>query len=205
MLGTRSAITVCAMATMAMNALEQRAHRRVLIGGVLRAVLTAVLLVTLYYVAPMNEPLGWSAGIRLVVCLFVLAGALTWQIRSILRSRYPAIRAGEVVAFSATLFLLVFASTYFLLSGRASGNFDQALTRTDALYFTISTFATVGFGDITATSEVARVIVMVQMVLDLLILGLGLRVVLGVVRIGRERLAAGTDAQVAGDQGDKRS
>jgi len=46
---------------------------------------------------------------------------------------------------------------------------------------------TVGFGDITATSQSARVFVMVQMVLDLVILGLGVRVYRGAVSVGRKR------------------
>ena len=35
----------------------------------------------------------------------------------------------------------------------------HTLTRTDALYFTITIFATVGFGDISATSQSARLLV----------------------------------------------
>jgi hypothetical protein len=50
----------------------------------------------------------------------------------------------------------------------------------------VTTFSTVGFGDITATSETARVVVTVQMVLDLLVLGLGIRVFIGAVKRARE-------------------
>ena len=38
------------------------------------------------------------------------------------------------------------------------------MTRFDALYFTVSTFATVGFGDITAISVAARFVTLVQMI-----------------------------------------
>ena len=61
------------------------------------------------------------------------------------------------------------------------------LTRTDSLYFTVTVFATVGFGDITATSQTARLIVTVQMILDLIVLGLGIRVFLGAVQRGRNK------------------
>ena len=68
------------------------------------------------------------------------------------------------------------------------GNFNvDSLTRTDSLYFTVTVFATVGFGDITATSQVARVAVIVQMLLDLLVLGLVVKVFLGAVEKGRGR------------------
>jgi voltage-gated potassium channel len=65
-------------------------------------------------------------------------------------------------------------------------NFNvDSLTRTDSLYFTVTVFATVGFGDITATSQGARMVVIAQMILDLLVLGLVVKVFVGAVEIGR--------------------
>ena len=84
-------------------------------------------------------------------------------------------------------YLVLFASTYFLMERASAANFTQPLTRTDALYFTVTVFATVGFGDITAKSETARVELIVQMIGDLALLGAGLRVLLGAVQRGRER------------------
>ena len=55
-----------------------------------------------------------------------------------------------------------------------------------ALYFTVTTFSTVGYGDITAASEAARLLVTVQMILDLLALGLGIRVFIGAVQLARQ-------------------
>jgi voltage-gated potassium channel len=45
----------------------------------------------------------------------------------------------------------------------------------------------VGYGDISAVSESARLVVTVQMILDLLLLGLGIRVFIGAVQRGRQR------------------
>jgi hypothetical protein len=69
----------------------------------------------------------------------------------------------------------------------SAGNFTQPLTHTDALYFTITVFATVGFGDITARTEAARLVVSGQMIADLVIIGLGARIIVGAVRLGRQR------------------
>jgi voltage-gated potassium channel len=66
----------------------------------------------------------------------------------------------------------------------------HSLTRTDALYFTVTVFTTVGFGDIVATTQVARLVVTVQMILDLVVLGLGVRVFLGAVQRGRQQHTA---------------
>ena len=44
-----------------------------------------------------------------------------------------------------------------------------------------------GFGDITAKSEAARVVLIVQMLGDIALLGAGARVLLGAVRRGQQR------------------
>ncbi len=51
----------------------------------------------------------------------------------------------------------------------------------------MTVFTTVGFGDITAKSETARVVLIVQMLADLAVLGAGARVLLGAVQRGRQR------------------
>ena len=58
----------------------------------------------------------------------------------------------------------------------SAASFTQPLTRTDALYFSVTVFTTVRFGDITAKSETARVVLIVQMLGDLALLGVGARV-----------------------------
>jgi len=81
----------------------------------------------------------------------------------------------------------VFASVYEMLDVGAPGSFNEHLTRTDALYFVVTVFSTVGFGDITATSETARVLVTVQMIGDLVLIGLVIRAFLAAVDHGRQR------------------
>jgi hypothetical protein len=61
------------------------------------------------------------------------------------------------------------------------------LTRTDTLYFTVTVFITVGFGDITAASQSARLVVTAQMLLDLVALGLLVRAFVGAVQIARRQ------------------
>jgi hypothetical protein len=61
------------------------------------------------------------------------------------------------------------------------------MSRVGALYFTVTVFATVGFGDIVPVTDAARIVVMVQMVGDLVLVGVGVRVLLGAVQLGLER------------------
>ena len=66
---------------------------------------------------------------------------ISWQVRAIIRPSYPAIRAVQSLASTTTQFLLSFASTYFILSLADAAMFTEPLTRSDALYFTVTMFS----------------------------------------------------------------
>ena len=162
-------------------------RRRLIFLAVLRSLLIATVLVVLYYLLPLERP--WSAGTaaRLLVGLLVFAGVMLWQVRAIAGARYPALRAAEALGLILPLYLVLFASTYFVMERTSAANFTQPLTRTDALYFTVTVLATVGFGDITPKSEAARVVLIVQMLGDLALLGAGIRILLGAVQHARQQ------------------
>jgi voltage-gated potassium channel len=88
-----------------MSELEPRTRRKLITAALLRALLTATLLIALYYALPMDEKWSLSEGVRLVVGLAVMAVVITWQIRTVLRSRFPGIRAIEALAVTVPLFL----------------------------------------------------------------------------------------------------
>ncbi|WP_053207864.1 potassium channel family protein [Jiangella muralis] len=163
-------------------------RRRRLALALFRASAVTAVLVALYYLLPLDRLSDVPLGVSLTVGLAALTVVAAYQVRAVVRSPLPAIRAVEAVAATAPLFLLLFAAVYFQLAAADAGSFDvDSLSRTDALYFTVTVFATVGFGDITATSQAARVLVTVQMVLDLIVLGLGIRVFIGAVELGRRK------------------
>jgi voltage-gated potassium channel len=166
--------------------------RRLVLLALLRALLTSIVLVVLYYALPLTGALTASATALLLVGLAVFAAVITWQVRAIMGSEYPALRAVEALAAAIPLFLLVFAAAYVKLADAHPQAFSEPLTRTDALYFTVTVFSTVGFGDITPRTDLARVMTMVQMLGDLVVLGLVLRVMLGAVKTGWQRRAAGS-------------
>jgi voltage-gated potassium channel len=170
-------------------------RRRLIAWAALRSVLIAAVLVVLYYVLPLDRPWDSDTAVRLLIGLLVFTGVMVWGVRTIAGSPYPGVRAAEALALVLPFFLLLFASTYFEMERNSAASFTQPLTRTDALYFTVTVFTTVGFGDITAKSETARVVLIVQMLADLVFLGAGVRVLLGAVQRGRERRSeTGDDA-----------
>jgi hypothetical protein len=105
--------------------------------------------------------------------LAVTAGllAIGWTMVQELRQ----LRRGEdsrgTVALAMLLVLLVVTfSAAFLLAQRADPDqFEGLLTRTDALYFTVSTMTTVGYGDVHAEGQFARALVCAVIVFDVVV------------------------------------
>jgi len=164
-----------------------------------RSLLACVGMVVLYYALPLR-PQNPAAYLWLAGGLVLVMALLVWQVRHVMSSAYPRLRAFEAVATTLPLFLLVFAATHYLLEENHPGSYSEALTRTDALYFVITVFATVGFGDITPVTETARVVTTVQMLGDLILVGIIARVLLGAVQVGlrRQRRAGGDTDPGAG-------
>jgi hypothetical protein len=170
--------------------LTRAQRRRVVAWGLLRALIAAVVLVTLYFLIPLTWLDALPVTAAILVAIALLVGVSFWQVLAIIRSEEPGLRAIEALAVIAPLYLLVFATAYFLMGYNEPGNFTQSLTRMDALYFTVTVFATVGFGDITAASQNARVMVTIQMVVNLILLGAGVRLLTMAVKHGRGEKAA---------------
>ena len=93
------------------------------------------------------------------------------------------LRAVEAIALVATLFIVAMSGIHYGLATSDADNYSEALSRLDALYFTVTTLATVGYGDITPTSALTRSVTTGQMVLGVALLGAGVRVLLGVAKM----------------------
>ncbi|MFD5335194.1 potassium channel family protein [Streptomyces hawaiiensis] len=161
--------------------------RRAAVSAVLRAVLIAAGLITVYYLLPLDGR-GTSGDSVLLACgLLLVVVVFWWEVRAIVTSPYPRLKAVEALATTLALFLLLFAGAYFLLEHTTPGSFSEPLTKTDSLYFTLTTFTTVGYGDIAARSQTGRVLTMTQMAGGLLLVGVAARILAGAVRAGLRR------------------
>jgi hypothetical protein len=172
-----------------------RPARRLVVRSLARILVATVVLFGLYAWIPLGQRPEGSVLLQLVLSLLLVAAVVSWQIVAVMRSQSPGLRAVEGVAMSALLLVLVFASMYFAIETTDSGNFSELLTRVDALYFSVTVFASVGFGDIVPVSQLARMMVMVQMVADLILIGLIAKVLVGAVQ-RRQRVLASTDGHM---------
>jgi voltage-gated potassium channel len=161
-----------------------------IVGTLVRSLVIVALLVVAYYQAPLDRPLNAMTAVLFGATLLVLGAMLMVEVRGIMRSARPRLRAFRALLVGVPAMLVVFAATYSVVDAGQEGAFSEPLSRTDGLYFTVTIFSTVGFGDITARSELARVLVTTQMVISLVTVGLVARLVVVAVHHAEARQAA---------------
>jgi voltage-gated potassium channel len=141
-------------------------------------------LVLVFYTLPLG-PLDSLGRTALSVGLTLLGvGVLGWAITAQLRRQLaddPDVELHSLVML-LELVAIVFALGYYLLDVTTPGEIAGLRTRTDALYFTLSTLTTIGFGDVHPAGQVARVMVIVQMVFDVVFVAAVVAVLSGRLR-----------------------
>ena len=139
--------------------------------GWFRPALSALALMAVYFGFPdvaESNPAAVAAGFMIVGAGLL---ALGWTMAKELRRLRKGEDGRNTVALLILLLTVVFAfSTSFLLLERASPDeFVGLSTRMDALYFTIVTMTTVGYGDVHAEGQIARGLVCLAIAFNVVI------------------------------------
>lgn len=120
--------------------------------------LSAYFLLPLHHFGPHRPLFSWMVFLG---ALGVVAVLLLLQIRDVLLQRSSA-QPGFVIPLLMLVTVHVFSAGYLALS-RHPGAMKGLETRVDALYFTTATLATVGYGDVVAVGQSARLVVVLQL------------------------------------------
>jgi hypothetical protein len=157
--------------------LQEGAHidahaRREAVRTLTHSAAVGLLSVAAYCVLPLTG-ITRATGVTLALGLALIVAVLVWNVRSIIVSPQPRVRAAAALTTTVPLFLVLFAAAYYAMSGGSPGSFSEPLTRVSAAYFTITVFSTVGFGDITPITSAARIATSVQMIGDIILVGSG--------------------------------
>jgi voltage-gated potassium channel len=143
-------------------------------------------LLLVYYAVPFDVlgSIGRTATSLLltVVGVIALAWAITGEVRRQLAGVSTTRAPGLFMLLGLVVF--VFAFGYYLLDRTTPGQMAGLETRTDALYFTLSTLGTLGYGDVYAEGQIARVLVGVQIVFDVVFVAALVAMFTGKVRAG---------------------
>lgn len=138
--------------------------RRLVRGGVLVA-----LAVSAYFLVPVGDLDGHvlTRALATILTLGLLAAGVVWQV--VLQVEDPHRRIDGLV-LALVIAVLGFALAFYKLAFDDPGQLPGLETRLDGLYFTMTTLLTVGYGDIHAEGQVARGLVVVQMVFNVAVL-----------------------------------
>lgn len=124
----------------------------------------------LYFVFPLDPeraPVGVLLGVvGSVVAMFGVSAVVVAEIR---RAERRLTVLHLVLALEGVI--MAFSAAYYVVATTREGSFEGLVTRLDALYFSMTTLSTVGFGDVHATAQMSRGIVTVQIAFNLLFVG----------------------------------
>jgi len=137
-----------------------------------RPVWTLFGLLVAYYAFPVE----WAGAAPVIVALSI-AGTVggVVLVGTMMARELGSVRRGEpgrgLRGLSMLLILLVMAAslTFFLINEASPDEFAGLGTRTDALYFTLTTMTTVGFGDVHAEGQLARALVCLLIVFNVVV------------------------------------
>lgn len=155
--------------------LSGRRQWQIVLFTVLRLVIILAVSFTVYFLLPVDGFARYSpltAWLRLSAIVLLFLVTLGFQIRAILDAEIPLLRAIEAIAECIVVFVLLYSALHLSISSSDPAAFSEPLEHIDALYFTTTTFSTVGFGDIVAVTPLARAVVTLQMITGLGILAM---------------------------------
>lgn len=151
-----------------------------------KAVTVPIAVLALYFVVPVDAqraPVGVLTGVLLSVAALVgVVVAIFVETRGTQRRL-----TGWHLVLALEIALVVFSFTYYVIATNDPGQFAGLSTRLDAMYFSTATAATVGYGDVHATGQLARALVTLHMVFNIVFIA-------AVVNLARERMSERREA-----------
>jgi voltage-gated potassium channel len=142
----------------------------------LDVLLIPVLVFAGYAIAPLDSRLWLGITVSLtaiVLCIPLLAR----RARAVRVSHTPLVDALRAIAVFGAVLIVAFASMHYSIAFHGNNEYSGISTKLDAVYYTVTTLSTVGYGDITANGQVARLVVTTNILFNLIALGIGLRLV----------------------------
>jgi voltage-gated potassium channel len=173
------------------NVHTSRRSRR---AAILRPALTCVLVLALYYAVPVE--LGSSKSLLLLrIGVSIAAGVgITWLIVRQITFHIEDPRAASPATLLTALVggVALFALADYTIAVSAPGQFVGLRTKTDGLYFALTTLTTVGFGDVHAAGQLARGVLIVQLVFNVVVIATGASVLMRVIGVRARDRTSGT-------------
>lgn len=165
-------------------------RRRALLLNIIALLLFVAAVLAAFFALPVGD-VGVGrmllAGLLVFVAVGVLGVVYVLSLRRVSLSPTPLLRASVGLVVFFVSYIVIFAYTYLSLEAVLPGEVPGLDTHIDSLYFTVTMITTVGFGDIAPSGQAARAVATAQMLVNLVLLGMVVRLS---VRVGREAALA---------------
>jgi voltage-gated potassium channel len=111
--------------------------------------------------------------------LLLLTATVVWQVVVHVEDET---RQVDGLLLALVVAVLAFALAFYRLAASDPGQIPGLVTRVDALYFTMSTLLTIGYGDVHAAGQTARVLVLVSMLFNVVVVATAVTTLTGRLR-----------------------
>jgi voltage-gated potassium channel len=138
-------------------------------------------LTLVFWLMPISNQRWW---LGLVIGFLVVIGSVPLtvkRIKGVSTTHSPYLEAALAILMMVAMVTIGFASMYMAMS-KHNQEFTDIHTKLDAVYFTVTTLATVGYGDLSPGGQLARAVAMTQMIVDILVIGVAARLAMRVAR-----------------------
>ncbi len=153
-----------------------------------RTVVAVAIILGLYALVPIDKGDSDQTVLIVMTVLGVIwLLAVARQLVRLRRSQNPILQVGEALATVVVLLVVCFALTAMMIDSAPGNQYSENLDKTAAFYYSMTVTTTVGFGDITPTSHLARNVADVQMFVDLVALAAALRALTWAVQPSSKR------------------
>ena len=139
---------------------------KALVQALLRCTVVVLAIGLLYAWLPLEDEHRWVSALVGALAVLGFVPLTGRRVRSVLVSERPVFEAVEALSDLLALLIFGFSAVYITIN-RNGDQFLGLSNRVDAVYFTVTTLSTVGFGDIVALGQTARIAVTIQILFDL--------------------------------------
>ena len=136
----------------------------------LRLTLLLVVTLVLYFVVPVSTEVRGTEWLRIVVSLVAFALLTALVLHQVQLQLQDPGRHIDGLVVALLVGVTGFAYAFYVIELHHPEQFAGLETRIDALYYTMTTLLTIGYGDVNAVGQAARALVLVQMVFNVVVI-----------------------------------